>query len=320
MGTVPQTQQQPTNYTLAHFNSTLTNPKTQDYLESILKDKKGSFVNNITSLVASNSKLANCEPLGLLYAGIKATALDLPLDANLGLCFVIPFKDNKTGITNATFQISAKGLKTLAKRSGQYKYMNDGDVREGELKKRDRLTGIIDFDFIEDDVLRMQTPIIGYFSYFKLLNGYESMLYMSVAEIKDHAGIYSQTYKNDLKYNGNSSKWSSEQDFPAMAKKTVTKLNLSRNGILSVEMQTAIQADQSVITENGYRYIDNEKETDIEKAKKVNDIFANAFEDANVVPETEPTTKTEMTDSNEQKTEGQTAEDNFMKSPKMPLK
>ena len=129
----------------------------------------------------------------------------------------------------------------------------------------------------------------------------------SIAEIKQHAGIYSQTYKNDLKYNSNSSKWSSEQDFPAMAKKTVTKLNLSRNGILSVEMQTAIQADQAIITESCYRYVDNEKETDPEKAKKVNDIFANAFEDATVVPDQQQSEQT--------KTEGQQAEDNFMSSP-----
>ena len=302
---VPQTQQQQPNYTLASFNSTLTNPKTQDYLEQVLKDKKNSFVNNITALVINNAKLAQCEPLSLLYAGIKATALDLPLDSNLGYAFVIPYRDNKTGVTSAQFQCGYKGIKQLAIRSGQYAFINSGDVREGEIKRRDRLTGLIEFEFIADDEVRLKTPIVGYFNYFKLLNGYESMLYMSVAEIKEHAGIYSQTYKNDIKYGSNSSKWSSETDFPSMCKKTVTKLNLSRNGILSVEMQTAIQADQAIITENGYRYIDNEKETDPEKAKKVSDIFANAFDDANVV--TDPTEPT--------KTEDQTAEENFMSSP-----
>jgi len=49
-----------------------------------------------------------------------------------------------------------------------------------------------------------------------------------------------------------------------MAKKTVLKRLLNNFGVISIDQQsaalaTAIQADQAVITEEGFRYIDNEQ-------------------------------------------------------------
>ena len=90
---------------LQQFNQTLSNPETQEDLQQVLADKKTSFVNNITALVANSQNLQACEPVSLLYAGIKATALDLPLDPNLGLAYVIPYNNNKTKKTEAQFQI-----------------------------------------------------------------------------------------------------------------------------------------------------------------------------------------------------------------------
>ena len=87
------------------FNDTITNQRTQEYLMNVLGEKKSSFVNNLTALVANNVKLQECEPLTLIYAGIKATALDLPLDQNLGFAYVIPYKNNREGKTEAQFQI-----------------------------------------------------------------------------------------------------------------------------------------------------------------------------------------------------------------------
>ena len=48
-----------------------------------------------------------------------------------------------------------------------------------------------------------------------------------------------------------------------MARKTVLKRLLSQYGVMSIDRQgielaTALQADQSVITEDGFRYVDNE--------------------------------------------------------------
>ena len=260
------------------FNQTITNPQTQKYLQDVLGERKGSFVNNLTALVANNSQLQECNPLTVMFAALKATALNLPLENSLGFAYCIPYRDNKNGTTVAQFQLGYKGFKQLALRSGQFAVIpNATDVKQGELVSRNRLTGECIFEFIDDDVEREKLPTIGYASYFRLLNGAESTYYMSKEEMVAHAKRYSQTYRSQKEYIRNSSKWTT--DFDDMAKKTVIKLNLSKNAPLSVEMQDAIKADQSVMyEENKYEYIDNDNDMekqmiDAQKAQDVAKIF-----------------------------------------------
>lgn len=264
------------NYNLKSFNQTITSPATQKYLTDLLHERKGQFVSNLTALVANNANLQECEPYTLMFAALKATALNLPIEPSLGMAHVIPYKNKKRGVTEAQFQLGYKGFQQLALRTGQYKHINTTDVREGEIKKRNRLTGEIDFDFIQDEAKRLETPIVGYVNYFKLLNGFESTFYMSKEEMNQHALRYSQTYRSTTPYIKEQSKWST--DFDGMARKTVIKLNLSKNGVLSTELQDAILADQSVMREeNKFDYIDNESEQaiyDAQKAQEVADKFA----------------------------------------------
>ena len=80
---------------------------------------------------------------------------------------------------------------------------------------------------------------------------------MSKAEINNHAQKYSQSYRYDINDGKQSSRWST--DFDAMAKKTVIKLLLSKWGILSVEMQKAIEDDQKVYeVDSTEQYSDNQ--------------------------------------------------------------
>lgn len=265
---------------LQAFNQTITNPSTQKYLADVLGERKGSFVNNLTALVANNAQLQECQPLTVMFAALKATALNLPLENSLGMAYCIPYKNNKDNTTVAQFQLGYKGFKQLALRSGQFAVIpNATDIKEGELKSRNRLTGECVFEFIEDDTKRAKAKTIGYASYFKLLNGAESTFFMSIEEMEAHALRYSQTYRSKTDYIKKSSKWTT--DFDDMAKKTVIKLNLSRNAPLSVEMQDAIKADQSVMYEaDKYEYADNEEQAifDAQKAQEVADKFAD-FDD-----------------------------------------
>ena len=265
---------------LQAFNQTITNPSTQKYLQDVLGERKGSFVNNLTALVANNAQLQECQPLTIMFAALKATALNLPLENSLGMAYCIPYKNNKDNTTVAQFQLGYKGFKQLALRSGQFAVIpNATDIKEGELKSRNRLTGECVFEFIEDDTQRAKAKTIGYASYFKLLNGAESTFYMSIEEMEAHALRYSQTYRSKNDYTKKSSKWTT--DFDDMAKKTVIKLNLSRNAPLSVEMQDAIKADQSVMYEaDKYEYADNMEQQmiDAQKAQEVADKFAD-FDD-----------------------------------------
>lgn len=248
------------------FNQTIANAKTQEYLASVLGSRKGEFVNNLTALVSNNSMLQECEPLTLMYAAMKATALDLPLDPNLGFAYVLPYRDNKAGTVVATFQMGYKGIVQLAIRSGAFAIINVTDVREGELKGRDRRTGTTKIEWVEDDAERNKLPIVGYLGYFKLHDGYEKETYWSVEELKAHGGKYSQTFKKGYGV------W--KDNFDAMCRKTVLKLMLNKGDApMSVQMQQAIKYDQAVILdENGTaKYIDNEKKSAAELAAEIQD-------------------------------------------------
>ena len=263
---------------LQRLNSYISHNATQEYLKKVLSDKKDAFVSNLVSLVANNAKLQECEPATLMYGAIRATASDLPLDPAFGCAYLIPYKNNKLGITEAQFQIGYRAYGQLALRS-----INDTDVREGELVNRNRLTGQIDFNFEQDDKRRSELPIIGYVSYFQLLNGFESTLYMSVEELKAHGLRYSQTYRSQYANVRDSSKWVT--DFHEMCRKTVIKLHLSRKAPLSVEMQNAIRDDQAVFrSADTPEYVDttgDEPLIDKDKASKV----AAMFDDAKIVDE-----------------------------------
>lgn len=273
------------------FNKTLANPKTQEYLQQVLAEKKSAFVNNITALVANDVKLQACEPISLMYAGIKATALDLPLDTNLGFAYVIPYNNRKAGKMEAQFQIGYKGFIQLAIRSGQFKTLNVTDVKEGELKEVNLLTGEISFEARPN---RAELKTIGYVAYFRLINGFEKTLYMDAKEMEKHAKTYSQTYSSNKDYVRNASKWAT--DFDAMAKKTVIKLLLSRYAPLSVEMQSAITSDQAVMDDKGTHYVDH---TSVEDAV-AEEITENANQEEIDLPEDAGDEEEQPTEEDEQ--------------------
>lgn len=238
---------------LKRFNACIAASKTQDYLSSVLQEKRAAFVNNITALVTNSESLQQCAPMSVIYAGIKATALDLPLDPSLGCAYVIPYQNRKTGKTDAQFQIGYKGLIQLAIRSGQFRFINVTDIRQGEISSRNPLTGELT---IRDIPSRESVPVVGYAAYFKLLNGFEKTLYMTVPELQAHAKKYSQTYSSPNEYVRKQSKWT--DDFDKMAKKTVLKLLISRYAPKSVEIQNAVTNDQIVLNDKGQvSYLDN---------------------------------------------------------------
>ena len=259
------------------FNQTITNVKTQEYLASVLGENKQAFVNNMTALVSNDKALQACEPMTLMFAGLKATALGLPLDNNLGFAYVLPYRNNKENKTEAQLQLGYKAIVQLAIRSGQFETINVTDVREGELKKRNRMTGEVETEWIEDDAIRSRLPIIGYIGYFKLLSGYSKTTYWSVEELKQHGAKYSQTFKKGYGV------W--KDNFDAMCKKTVLKLMLNKGDApMSVEMQQAIKYDQSVILDEqgNHRYADNEKPSAEDRLAAIADA-ENKIEEAEVV-------------------------------------
>lgn len=238
-------------------------PKVKERVEQLLKNRASQFIITLSSMVNSNEKLAACEPTSLFTAALTIVALDLPVNNNLGYAWIIPYKDNSTGLTHAQAQIGYKAFIQLAMRSQEFKTLNVTDVRDGEYQGINRLTGEIRFAWNDDELERAKLKVVGYVAYFQLKNGFEKTLYMSTEEIKTHAMRYSANFK---KYN--TGLW--KDDFDAMAKKTVIKLLLSRFAPLSTDMQKAVEIDQSVLTDDNTKYIDNQKQTaqDISKDKE----------------------------------------------------
>jgi recombination protein RecT len=275
----PVTQRDGTS-NLARFNRAIMNSDMQKYLGTVLGSRKEQFVNNLLAVVGNDVKLQACTPTSLVYAATKATALGLPLDPNLGFAYIIPYKNTKrakelqhiadpkggapiekevevaTQVQEAQFQIGWKGFVQLAQRSGLFEHINAGPVYEGELTGIDKKSGEPDFSG-----KKVSDKVIGYFAYFKLLNGFQKTHYMSVDEVREHAKRYSQTFSSSYDKVRASSKWNT--DFDAMATKTVVKLLLSKYAPLSVEqpgiaqLKDAIRTDQGVIDDQGNpEYVD----------------------------------------------------------------
>lgn len=245
----------------------IMHPNTDSYLTSVLAERKGEFINNLTAVVANDAKLQACEPVTLMYAALKATALRLPLDPNLGQAYIIPYKNNRERKTEAQFQIGWKGFIQLAIRSGQFQAINTTDIREGELQGYNLMTGEVNVQAVPE---RESKPVVGYLAYFKLTNGFAKSLYMTAEEIEQHATRYSQSYRGKYK---DSSLWATDKD--AMAKKTVLKLLLNRYAPLSVDMQNAVQADQSVLRGDGkLNYVDNSRDqlTEVAESAMAEDV------------------------------------------------
>ena len=261
---------------LQKFNAMLENTRTQEYLSNVLGEKKQTFVSNMVALVSSNKALSECDPSTIMFSCLKATALGLPLDPALAMAWVIPFKDNKSGTTVATFQVGARAWLQLALRTGQYQKINVRDVREGEIVGEDFVSGDIIFKKLDKD--RTQAPLVGYVAMFRLTNGFEKQLYMSVEELEAHAKRYSQTYRKGYGL------WAEKDMKPAMYEKTILKRLLSKWGVLSVELQDAIRSDFAVLGENNsVRYIDNEESAiDLDKAQAIADKFKD-FDNADEV-------------------------------------
>lgn len=240
------------------------------------------FITSITSAVAVNPALAECESNSIINAALLGQSLHLKPSPHLGYFYMVPYNNTKKGYKEAQFQLGYKGYIQLAIRTGEYIDIDAIEIREGEYKGRNKLTGKPEFEFIDDDSIRENLPVIGYMAYFEMKNGYIKRIYWSKEKMLKHADEFSQAFsanetqvktrnglvtkvsfkdyeagnydkKNEWLY---SSFW--YKNFDEMAKKTMLRQLLSKHGLLSTEMQKAVESDQSVVNDNlKPSYVDN---------------------------------------------------------------
>lgn len=224
--------------------SLFASPAVVQKLEGMLGNRTKGFVTNVLQVVQSNSLLSKADPMSVFMSAATAASMNLSVNPSLGEAYIVPFKGQ------AQFQVGWKGLVQLAQRTGQYHRINAVEVYANQFNSFDRLTEELDADMTIDGA----GAIVGYIGYFRLTNGFEKLEYWSKEKMTAHAKKYSQSYQR-----GNGVWADGEDGFSAMAKKTVLKSVISKYGIKSIEMQTAIQADQAVVTEDGtFKYVDNE--------------------------------------------------------------
>lgn len=245
----------------AQVKQTLAQENVKKKFTEVLGQKAPQFMASITNVVSGSPQLKQCEANSIISAAFVAATYDLPIDSNLGFSAIVPYNNSKFNQQTkqwekhmeAQFQMMYKGFIQLAIRSGYYEKMNYAEVYEDELLSYNPITGEV--EFVKDFSSCTQRKngevdkVVGYYAWFRLLTGFSKELYMSKEEVENHAKTYSSAYRYDLEKGKKSSNWTT--NFKAMALKTVIKLLLSKWGILSIEMQRAIQDDQKVFDENG---------------------------------------------------------------------
>lgn len=245
---------QPSQKALAvkNFQAVMNNSYYQTLLQNTLKENKGTFTTSLMELATSDESLLQCNPNALMAEALKAASLHLPLNKQLGQCYILPFKNH--GVLTPTLVVGTKGYLQLAMRTGKYETINSDVVYEGELKGYDKVTGNLDLSGI-----RTSNVPIGYFAYMKMKNGFSKLLYMSLDEVCLYAkqysptvkfkdGVTSETLKNlALKQaaSGVSDGVGWYSNFESMALKTVLRRLLSKWGELSIENNDILNIDEA---------------------------------------------------------------------------
>ena len=241
----------------------LTQDAVKDQINKVIGGKNGTrFITSIISAVNNNEQLQQCTNQSILSAALLGESLNLSPSPMLGYYYLVPFNDKNKGKV-AQFQIGYKGLIQLAIRSGQYKKINVLALKEGELEYFDPLNEDIKVNLMVNDWnAREKAQTVGYYATFELVNGFKKSIYWSREQMEAHALQYSQGYKAKKGYTF----W--EKDFDAMAYKTMLRQLLSKWGIMSTEMMSAIDSDEAVINEDGTKtYVETEEIIDAPAAE-----------------------------------------------------
>jgi recombination protein RecT len=265
------------------IGSYLTGDAVKQRINQVIGGKDGQrFISAVVSAVQTNPGLQECTNQSILSAALLGESLKLSPSPQLGQYYMVPFNDRERGKV-AQFQLGYKGYIQLAIRSGQYKKLNVLAIKDGELIKFDPLNEEIEVRLIEDEEAREAAEAIGYYAMFEYTNGFRKAIYWSKKKMLAHADKYSQAFsanggtvktrygeKTKVSYSdyvaGNfdpkdawmySSFW--YKDFDGMAYKTMLRQLISKWGIMSIDMASAIDADMAVINDDGTKdYVDND--------------------------------------------------------------
>lgn len=275
-----------TQQNVVSFKKMVDGNYVQNQLKQVLKENAGTFATSLMEVYTNDKQLQSCDPKSVVQEAIKAASLKLPLNKQLGMGYILVFKnwdkEKRQAVPTPTLVIGYRGYIQLAIRSGQYRNINADVVYEGEYKGFDKLTG--DLDLSGE---KQSDKIQGFFAYFELINGFKKTLYMPVEDMARYALKFSPSFRGqkDLpKVDDIIDKWNEQSvngatgqgwmnDGISMGRKTVLRQLLSKYGLLSIEMQNALVSDEEpVATAEEIREEDNSAEKPVfVPAVEVND-------------------------------------------------
>lgn len=218
----------------------------QTQFQNALGEHSDIFTASVIELFANNKGLQVCDPSLIVIEALKAATLNLPINSSLNYAYIVPFK------AIPTFIMGYRGYAQLAMRSGMYRYINVDKVYEGEIQKKNKLTGEIEISDIPKS-----DKVVGYFAYIELLNGFSKTYYMTVEQVAQHAKLYAPTLKNNkdvsvddlIKLAGTAPQggvgWL--KNFDDMAKKTVLRQILDKWGLKDIKLQKAWDYEQEAM-------------------------------------------------------------------------
>ncbi len=244
------------------FSVLLQQDAIKNLINNTLNDPKKStrFIASISSAVAVNPALQECDGGTIISGALLGESLNLSPSPVLGHYYLVPFNDNKLNRKVAVWQIGYRGMIQLAIRSGQYKKINVIAIKEGELVSYDPLEEELKVNIMDDELKRESAKTIGYYAMFELITGFKKTMYWSKEKMESHAMRYSQGYQAKKGYTF----W--EKDFDGMAFKTMLRQLISKWGVMSIELQNAYESDNAAIKEDGTKtYVDNDITAEFEQ-------------------------------------------------------
>ena len=275
------------------FQRALNSTGITERLGAVMPPRKmARFKSQLIQIVTASNGLQRCSAMSVIAAAVAAANCGLDLSPAFGQAAVIPFNNTvqvwdpklkkkvPRKVMMAQLQIMTKGWTQLSYRSGQFSWINADAVYADEYQGSDLLSGMVYLKSVPDGFRSkgMKDRIVGFFAAFELVNGGRKVLYMPIHDIEAHARTYARSYRN---YN----KWPIEDDWSpdlnstglgwnenwfAMARKTVLKLLIQRWAPLSTEIEEAIESDQAAFSDIDSEpiYVDTEDIEEVPEEKK----------------------------------------------------
>lgn len=272
------------------FSVAISTPTYQNLIRNTLADPERAkrFIASITSAVAVNPQLQECETSTIVAGALLGESLNLSPSPQLGQFYLVPFKQkakydrNRNLVSpecvNAQFVLGYKGYIQLAVRSGMYRKIIVHEIKDGELIRWDPLTEEFEASFIENEEKRDKTDTIGYYAMFEYVDGFRKTLYWSKDKMLVYADKYSPAFSKEAytklinneipanemwKY---SSFW--YKSFDDMAKKTMIRQLISKWGGMAVEpLRVALEHDNNVLQRSSDGFENIATEADVMPAE-----------------------------------------------------